>query len=204
MDMKTFSVDWNNKKDVQRLISKLTERYSFLNRSDIIQSPSEKGSSTLNSCISIFNANIEDLYEKTLNEERKYYVYIHCNPLKGIRCSTVKGHLMFAATLGLTHEPFYVGKGSGERSQSITRNGSHSKVVKNIKHKGKEPIVKIIRDGLTEVEALSLESKLIDIFGLRAMGGLLENLDEGYKYNERRERYMNDFLNIHRSLKNSP
>jgi hypothetical protein len=175
-----------------------------LNRSNLIQSYSKVGASALDSCIKIYNTDISDLYDLNLCKDRKYYVYVHCNPLKGIPLTASKSYLIFAATLGLTHVPFYVGKGTGDRIQNISRNSSHSKVVKNIRHNGKEPIVKLVKDCLTEIEALCLESKLIDIFGIRASGGILENLDEGYKYNERRERYMNDYLNIHRSLKNSP
>ena len=43
-----------------------------------------------------------------------------------------------------------------------------------------------LRNNLTELESLELESKLIDIFGLMPHAGYLTNLDEGMLPDERR------------------
>jgi hypothetical protein len=54
---------------------------------------------------------------------------------------------------------------------------------------------------LTEKEALMLESKLIDIFGLTSFGGWLVNLDEGTSNKKRKEIYMDDYINVNKMLK---
>lgn len=63
--------------------------------------------------------------------------------------------------------------------------------------------VRIFKDGLTELEALCLESKLIDIFGLIGKGDRLVNLDEGIKSQERQQIYAEHLVNINKFYKNS-
>lgn len=89
--------------------------------------------------------------------------------------------------------PFYVGKGSRKRVNDINRNETHRKVVQFLKEREKTPETFIIKENLSEKESLILESKLIDIYGLEIYGGYLTNLDEGYKFSERRNKYKKDY-----------
>lgn len=62
--------------------------------------------------------------------------------------------------------PYYIGKGTGNR---VHAKHTHTTV----------PVIenrKIIKDGLTEVEALELESQLVRKFGRKIDGGLLDNI----------------------------
>lgn len=172
------------------------------------QNPEHIGSNTkkalvFDTCLEIMNTNIEHLYDGLdLDETRNYYVYVHCDPSKKIAVSR-DGKTTFAATLGLKYFPFYVGKGTGNRAFELDRNESHRKVRQKIKTFYDEIDVKIIKDGLTEKEALIMESKLIDIFGLTSHGGRLVNLDEGVKNKERRNLYKDKLLVINKFYKNS-
>ena len=103
--------------------------------------------------------------------------------------------------MGIEYLPFYVGKGVGDRAYNINRNESHHKKRQFIEKSGKSIQIKILKDGLTESEALMMESKLIDIFGLVSFGGWLVNLDEGINNESRKEMYMEDYMNINKMLK---
>ena len=93
--------------------------------------------------------------------------------------------------LGLTHEPFYIGKGIDNRCYDLNRNEGHRKIRQMIESVSKEIMVIKIRDDLFEHEALGLESKLIDIFGLKSLNeySFLVNLDEGKLPSDRRKLY---------------
>ena len=71
------------------------------------------------------------------NEDRKYYVYAH------IRLDKM--------------EPFYIGKGKGERAYDLYRNPHHDAIVDEYGH-----AVVIIADKLTEEEAYWLERDTIE------------------------------------------
>ena len=109
--------------------------------------------------------------------------------------------IAFASTLGIESLPFYVGKGEGNRAYDLNRNESHRKKRQFIEQTGKQVQVLILKDNLTEVEALMLESKLIDIFGLKSYGGWLVNLDEGVNNQSRKQIYIDDYVNINKMLK---
>lgn len=102
------------------------------------------------------------------------------------------GITSFAASIGMKHIPFYVGKGTGNRYKDLNRNETHRKIRQKLNKFNKDIEVEIVKDNLTEKEALILESKLIDIFGLLPNGGRLVNLDEGIKSEERKSRYIED------------
>lgn len=110
------------------------------------------------------------------DEERRFYVYAHLDP----RQRGVKWDGEFKLNmLGL---PFYVGKGAGQRAWNLTRNEGHGVQLRQLRELGisDSEIVCIVRDNLTEREALEIESKLIYFFGTKfesGRKGILVNLD---------------------------
>lgn len=195
------NINWNSIKDLQKLRSKIDSRLSELKRTTN-QGIKPNTISVFNSCINIINTDISTLYlDLECSEvDNDYYVYAHCDPLYGLS-SGQNGKSTFAPTLGLRYIPFYVGKGIGNRAYNLNRNESHRKIRQRSLAMGKEIQAFIIKDNLTKYEALALESKLIDIFGLKASGGWLVNLDEGHRASERRSLYLQDYLNINKMLK---
>jgi hypothetical protein len=91
---------------------------------------------------------------------RSYYVYA----LKDPRSSPAR--------------PFYIGKGTGMRAWEHeinidgTRKGKRIQVIVDAGHK---PVVTKLVEGLTQNEALLIESELIAAFGTETKGGLLTN-----------------------------
>lgn len=86
--------------------------------------------------------------------------------------------------------PFYVGMGHGNRKMSHLKDAALHPVPQQGKHKlntireilasGKEPIVTVIRSGLTKKEAGDLEEQLIESIGRRDLGtGPLTNQTKG-------------------------
>jgi len=109
-----------------------------------------------------------------LDEEKKYYVYAHTDPLKQ--------NTHISQRLIVPGIPFYIGKGTGNRAWDLKRNQGHGKKIKEVSlYVPEKDIVFIIKDNLTEEQALILESKLIyffgTIYGLRKKG-VLYNLNE--------------------------
>lgn len=104
-----------------------------------------------------------------------------------------RGKSAFAASLGLTSTPFYIGKGTGDRAYNINRSETHRKIKQKINAAEKEVEVVILKDNLSELKALCYESKLLDIFGLIPHKGWLSNLDEGYLKEDRRNNYMEEY-----------
>lgn len=110
------------------------------------------------------------------SSEKRFYVYAHIEPGTQI--------LGFDKSL-LPHfkgRPFYIGKGTGNRAFDLKRNQGHGAILSELLAHGKKEsdIVQIMKDGLTEVEALALEAKLIYFFGTRyerLRKGILVNLD---------------------------
>lgn len=118
------------------------------------------------------------LFPITENIEKKYNVYLHCDPF------TIKQVTNFKGILPLTGIPFYVGKGTDNRLQSFSRNNIHKEMFNSLINKGckKEEILCVPFKNLMENEAFELESKLIFFFGLiidnRRRNGVLVNLDK--------------------------
>jgi hypothetical protein len=79
-------------------------------------------------------------------------------------------------------EPFYVGKGKGNRAyQHLMRTGKHPLVqrLQLMKREGVEPDIEIIQ-AIDEAHAFFLESCLIEMFGRRDLKtGTLHNLTDG-------------------------
>lgn len=131
-----------------------------------------------------------------------YYVYAHSDPDKNIAIGKC-GKTTFAATIGMKKLPFYIGKGVHKRAYELNRNETHRKIRQKLHTFGKEIHVSILKDGMTELDALMMESKLIDIFGLITTGGRLVNLDEGINNKERRLLYKHELHDINSLYRNS-
>ena len=125
----------------------------------------------------VLNQKWEYLFDgSNLNNEKKYYVYAHCDP--SITTYDI------SKDLNITGLPFYIGKGTGSRAWDMCRNQGHDLKVKKVLGKihDKNKIVRIVKDNLSEVDALILESKLIYIFQTvyeDQVNGILYNLDIG-------------------------
>jgi hypothetical protein len=74
--------------------------------------------------------------------------------------------------------PFYIGKGTGSRAFDHLVTADRTKKfarIKEIYANGSKPMVDILVEDLTEVQALRLEAELISAFGTVDSGGLLTN-----------------------------
>ena len=108
------------------------------------------------------------------------YVYIYLDP-------TRNGGFEFAGsglTLKCNFEPFYVGKGNGNRLNFHFKRGSKnpllSRRLEDLKMLDCSPRIKKIRSGLTDKDALCLEARLVSCIGRRSEGsGPLLNLTDG-------------------------
>lgn len=79
----------------------------------------------------------------------KYYVYVYSDPD--------------------THQPFYVGKGKGNRAfDHLKQLGESSKInkIKEIQSRGKQPLIEILIHGVDEEVALKVEAAAIDLIGI--------------------------------------
>ncbi len=96
-------------------------------------------------------------------EKLMYYVYVYSDPD--------------------TKEPFYVGKGKGNRVfNHLTDQSETEKVakIKEILDKGKEPLMEILAHGLDEDTAFKVEAAAIDLIGINH----LTNQIRGHKSGE--------------------
>lgn len=87
-------------------------------------------------------------------EKKEYYVYTYLDPRK-------KGKYRYEK-VNFLHEPIYIGKGKGNRAFSYYK---HNQFVKNKFSKIEKPIILIIANHLTEIEAFNLEKELITLIG---------------------------------------
>jgi hypothetical protein len=140
------------------------------------------------SILSLYESNISEIYDK--KDHNCFYVYFHCDPNSPLNIGKNAKDL-FAASIGLTHRPFYVGKGTGDRYNNTNRNDSYAKKKQQIKQSGKEIIIVKWKEELSEDISFIYESKFIDIFGLLSFNqhNWLVNLDEGKDKERRRSLY---------------
>jgi hypothetical protein len=133
------------------------------------------------------------LWSENLDEQRRYYVYYHCDVESSPICFTnmVKNDLVKVNFVGT---PFYIGKGTGDRYLSLHgRCSAHVQRIRFFESMGHtiNSMSYVLIDGLTEREAFEIESKLIAFFGCMAevptskryfhggSGGTLVNSDIG-------------------------
>jgi hypothetical protein len=197
MNVKTTITDWDDLDQVARLFNQTKTRYFQLKRaSDNKPTRNERLAAVLDACYSIWDADISSLYSDSgFDKEKKYYVYAHLDSSRqntAGRCAITS----FASAIGMTHIPFYVGKGTGNRCFDTNRSETHRKVAQKVSRMGKSIIVVKLKYDLTESEAFQYEAKLIDIFGLLPQCGYLSNLDEGLHPDKRRDFYRNDLRMI--------
>lgn len=199
---KSFTIDTTSEADCLKLIGILKSYLGEIRQSAGTISRAERMKRDFDACMAIMATPIDAVYaDQKLDTTPKYYVYAHLDSTRRIAIGK-DGKTTFAATLGMEFFPFYIGKGVGSRAFDINRNETHRKVRERMASFGYEPVVQILNEGLTEVEALSMESKLIDIFGLVTNRGRLTNLDEGVKKAERRALYkehLNLLSQLHRN-----
>lgn len=202
MNIKTFEIDIDSIDDCKRLQNTLNSIIGQL-QAATNGLRKEKFKSMFDACVHIANTDISSLYNKiALDTTPIYYVYAHCDLDANIAIGK-NGVSTFAATLGMAKLPFYIGKGTGSRAYNLNRNESHRKVRQRLQKFNKDIEVSIFKNNLTELEALMLESKLIDMFGLTSVGGRLVNLDEGVNKDERRLLYKEQLHDLNRFYKNS-
>lgn len=156
----------------------------------------ERFKKMFDACQSIIDTDISKVYDGlTLNENKVYYVYAHLDPTKSIAIGN-NAKSTFAATFGMKYRPIYIGKGLGDRYLDLNRNETHRKIRQKLKSCDKDLIPFKIKEGLSEKEALCLESKFIDIFGVIGKTGTLANLDEGVNVKERQQYYSNHLCEL--------
>lgn len=108
---------------------------------------------------------------------QNYYIYVYLNPLKS-------GEFCFGKTR-VKYEPFYIGKGSGNRMDIHNKvidkhNRLKQNIINKIKLENKNPIIILLYENITEHSAFRLEKHLINEIGRRDLGlGTLSNLTNG-------------------------
>lgn len=107
-----------------------------------------------------------------------YYVYVILNPLKPSKIEL--------DNICLLYEPFYIGKGKGQRIKahlypnSLKLRSRKNNTIKSIKNKGLDPIFIKLSENLSESNSLQLEKYLVTKIGrLDLKTGPLTNLTDG-------------------------
>src|SRR4030065_1721378 len=112
--------------------------------------------------------------------EKIFYVYCYLNPLK-------LGRYTYGNYISFLYEPFYVGKGKGDRWRnhlcpSYKQNKFKRNIIDKIKKTGQLPIIVKIDNLLSNYDAKVLESYLISIIGRRDLElGPLTNHSNGWE-----------------------
>lgn len=106
----------------------------------------------------------------------EFFVYIYLNPLK-------PNKLTYGDFISFLYEPFYVGKGKGNRHLSGLKdkyNPFKKNIIKSIHTQNLTPIVIKIIDNIIEDKAFKIEEHLVNLIGRRDLNeGSLSNLSNG-------------------------
>jgi group I intron endonuclease len=113
-----------------------------------------------------------------MNSIEKYYTYIYLDPRKPGKHTY--GEYTF------DYEPFYVGKGCGNRLNehltkelNYTYNTFKSSKIRKILNEGETPLILKVKENMLENEAYSHEMFLIQVIGRNMDGGPLTNISVG-------------------------
>lgn len=95
---------------------------------------------------------------------QEYYTYMLINPIIDL--------------------PFYIGKGKDKRAYSHLlkydpHNHRKSRTIEKIRKNGKEPVVCILKENISNKQAKDFEIKLINYYGKYNNGGILTNIADG-------------------------
>ena len=114
------------------------------------------------------------------NKNNKYYVYIYLDPRKNGNYNYDEYHFEY--------EPFYVGKGCGDRykqhlynSRSETNKQKYIRI-KQIKEEYGKPVILKIQDNMLQKDAIELEIKIINLIGTLKNNGILLNIIDKIGY----------------------
>lgn len=172
----TFTVDTESISELKTLIRKLVKKKKRL-----------EGLTSTDKAARVAKKNRDEKryskYKKWLSEckqeEGKHYVYAHCDPSQPLNVSKSARDLL-AAEFGLTHRPFYIGKGKDDRCFNTKRNDSYRKKKTSILKSGEEIQIVKIKEGLSDESSKLVESTFIKIFGIMAVSNFnwLVNLAE--------------------------
>jgi hypothetical protein len=131
-----------------------------------------------------------------------FYVYIYFDPRNF-------GDFIYDE-LRFEYEPFYVGKGSGDRFkihlyESVSKRSSPKlNKIRSILENNLQPIIIKLKDNLSENEAYELESKVICMIGRKDLEkGPLINLTDGGLFEKNKVWSKDDRAKISKSLKES-
>lgn len=139
-------------------------RIRFLNGKLLAKLPSKDGKFSTERCepylSSLIAQDWSHLYPRE-TEDGEYYVYAHVDPRLQIFITSDDAGGNYGG------QPFYIGKGIGNRAYDLKRNEGHGQTIREILSCPFPPssIVRVLFSGLSEQKALEIESKLIYFFG---------------------------------------
>jgi hypothetical protein len=116
-----------------------------------------------------------------INNKKKFYVYAYLDP--------IKPGIYTYENYSFSFEPFYIGKGHGNRLndhlqlKKLKKNSLKNNKIKKILNSNNYPIIIKVKSNLQEIDALNLEKKLIKIIGRKTLKkGPLTNLTDGGEF----------------------